>query len=143
MNRHPAPARSPQPRIVLLVFLAVLGCGENKNEGEISGTVTYQGQPLPWGTVTFLDSSNKFLASSAISDGKYAIKVPVLGPVKITVTTPANSSGGRGSKLVSKRTGGAPISSVISIPAKYGSADQSGLSYTVKPGRSEYNIDLQ
>jgi hypothetical protein len=94
------------------------------------------------GTVTFLDSSNKFLASSAISDGKYAIKVPVLGPVKITVTTPSSSPGGRGRKVPTKSKGGAPIS-VISIPAKYGSADQSGLTYTVKSGSNTYNIELQ
>ena len=29
------------------------------------------------------------------------------------------------------------------IPAKYGSADQSGLTYTVKPGPNTYNIELQ
>jgi hypothetical protein len=128
--------------MVLLGFLAVLGCGENKNEGEVSGTVTYQGQPLPYGTVTFFDSSNKFLASSVISNGKYAIKVPVLGPVKITVTTPDNSSGGRGSKGVARSKRGETIT-VIPIPAKYGNADQSGLTYTVKPGENTYNIDLQ
>jgi hypothetical protein len=145
MNRHPSPARSPQRRIVFLVLLAVLGCGEKTNEGEVSGTVTYQGQPLPQGTVTFFDSSNKYLASSAIVKGTYAISAPLkmpIGPVKVAVTTPSSSSGGRRSRGVAKSKSGERMT-VISIPAKYGSADQSGLIYTVKPGSQEHNIQLE
>jgi hypothetical protein len=123
-----------------LVLLAAIGCGGNQNEGEVSGTVTYQGKPLPIGTVSFLGSSNQGLASSAIYGGKYKmpVKVPV-GLVKITVTTPRNRP-----KIVLKfnNPSGNPVS-VIAIPAKYGSADQSGLTYTVKPGANTYNIELQ
>ena len=135
MNRHPAPASSPQRRIVFLVLLAVIGCGGNKNEGEVSGTVTYQGKPLPIGTVSFLDSSNLLLGSSTINDGTYAIPVPKvpIGAVKITVTTP---------RKLRKSKRGETIE-VIPIPDKYGKADSSGLTYTVKPGPNEYNIELQ
>jgi hypothetical protein len=143
MNPHPAPVSSPQLRIVFLVLLAVIGCGGNKNEFEVSGTVRYQGQPLPTGTVSFLDSSNQWLASSAINDGTYAIrgKMPD-GPVKITVTTLGSSSGGPHPFVLRKKKSREPLM-VIPIPAKYGSADQSGLTYTVQPGANEYNIDLQ
>jgi hypothetical protein len=105
--------------------------------------VTYQGQPLPTGTVSFLDSSNKWLASSAINKGNYALrsKVPT-GPVKITVTTQGSRPGGRAPKSGITNKAGKPLV-VIPIPAKYGSADQSGLTYTVKPGANEYNIELQ
>jgi hypothetical protein len=128
-----------------LVVLAVLGCGGNKNECEVSGTVTYQGKPLPMGTVSFLDSSNQWLASSPITKGKYTIKgkVPV-GPVKITVTTPGSSPGkfgGRRPNVGAKNKFGEPLE-VIPIPAKYSSAGSSGLTYTVQPGPNEYNIDL-
>jgi hypothetical protein len=123
--------------------LAVLGCGGNKNEGQVSGTVTYQGKPLPIGTISFLDSSNQALASSAINNGTYAlpVKVPV-GPVKAIVTTPGSSSGGRRPTVVRNNKRVEKIT-VIPIPGKYGSADQSGLTYTVKRGPNEYNIDLQ
>jgi hypothetical protein len=121
-----------------LVVLAVLGCGGNKNEGQVSGAVTYQGKPLPIGTVSFLDSNNQPLASAAINDGSYAIpaKVPV-GPVKVIVTTPGRASG-----RIGKKKSGESVT-VISIPAKYGSADSSGLTYTVKPGAQTHDIDLQ
>ena len=81
MNRHPLQARSPQRRrpLVFLVVLAVIGCAK-ENEGAVSGTVMYQGKPLPMGTVSFLDSSNQWLASSPINKkGQYEIrgKVPV------------------------------------------------------------------
>jgi hypothetical protein len=145
MNRHLLPTRRPQRRFPFLVLLAVIGCSANKNEGEISGAVTYQGQPLPQGSVSFFDSNNKYLASSAIVNGTYATSAPLkvpIGPVKITVTTPSSSSGGRRSKSVTKSKSGETIS-VISIPGKYGSADQSGLTYTVKPGANTYNIELQ
>jgi hypothetical protein len=121
-----------------LVVLAVVGCGGNTNVGQVSGTVTYQGQPLPFGTVSFLDSGNQPLASSAINDGTYAmpVKVPV-GPVKVIVTTPGRVSG----RLPKKKSG--ESITVISIPARYGKTDSSGLTYTVKPGPNEYKIDLQ
>ena len=145
MTRHPLQARCPQHRrpLVFLLVLSVIGCGGNPNEGEVSGTVTYQGQPLPTGTVSFLDSSNKWLASSAINKGNYALrsKVPT-GPVKITVTTQGSRPGGRAPKSGITNKAGKPLV-VIPIPAKYGSADQSGLTYTVKPGANEYNIELQ
>jgi hypothetical protein len=148
MHRHPAQARSPQRRrpLVFLVVLAVIGCGGNKNEGQVSGTVTYQGNPLPIGSVSFLDSNNQWLASAPIAKGWYVmpVKVPV-GPVKITVTTPGSSSGesGRPRPIVArKKKVGEPLS-VVSIPAKYGSADQSGLTYTVQPGSQTHDIDLQ
>src|SRR5262245_50664021 len=66
---------------VLLVALVCIGCV--RPTGEISGTVTYRGKPLPSGTVTCLDVNNQALGSSAISQGSYSIaRVPV-GPVKI------------------------------------------------------------
>jgi hypothetical protein len=124
--------------------MTVIGCSANKNEGEVSGTVTYQGQPLPVGTVSFFDSSNKYLVSTAITKGTYAtptpLKVPI-GSVKISVTTP-NSSRVRRFKNVGDSKAGATIP-VIAIPAKYGSAEQSGLNYTIKPGANTYNIELQ
>ena len=140
MHWHPSHTRSPRRRrpLVFLVILAVIGCGGNKNVGQVSGTVNYQGKPLPIGTVSFLDSSNQSLASSAINDGTYAIPVKVpAGPVKVIVTTPGRVSG-----RLPKNKSGESVT-VISIPAKYGSADQSGLTYTVQPGPNEYNIELQ
>ena len=52
-----------------------------------------------------------------------------------------NESGRPRPIVARKHTTGEPTS-VISIPAKYGSADQSGLTYTVKPGANTYNIEL-
>ena len=145
MNGHPLQGRSPQRRrpLVFLVVLAVIGCA-NKNEGAVSGTVMYQGKPLPMGTVSFLDSSNQWLASAPINKGKYEIrgKVPV-GPIKITVTTPGSSkAGGRPPNVRAKNKLGEPFPQVIPIPAKYSSADSSGLTYTVKPGENKFDIDL-
>jgi hypothetical protein len=152
-------------RLIGLVLPVVIffsfGCG--KPRGDISGKVTYQGQPVPDGTITFFDADNKQVGSSSLSEaGEYSlIKVPA-GPVKITVTTALGPSNRRksedtpsaGPKKVQvpegaqpdapKWRGGAPARRrVVTVPAKYNSPDQSGLTYTVQPGKQEHNFDLE
>jgi hypothetical protein len=148
--------------VVLLAGLVGSGCGGGK--GEVSGTVTYQGKPVTIGTVTFLDANtNQALASSAIIRGKYAMaKVPA-GLVKVLVTVPPPPPpGGERIRLSLKKvkeeqkkkatlkdsapppdeSGGQPVPQ-FTIPAKYGSPDQSGLTYTVRPGAQQHDIELE
>lgn len=157
MDRHPSLGRGLRGWLwlVLLVVLAESGCGAKK--GDVSGTVTYQGKPLPLGTVTFMDANNESLGSSPITQGKYAIaKVPV-GPVKVLVSTPPPLTGNapRHPLFKAKPRAESPKkakpgerlspdpSSVTPIPEKYRSPDQSDLTYTVTPGENTFNIELQ
>jgi hypothetical protein len=157
MDRHSSLGRGLRGWLwlVLLVVLAESGCGAKR--GDVSGTVTYQGKPLPLGTVTFMDAKNESLGSSPITQGKYAIaKVPV-GLVKVIVSTPPPLTGKdpphplfkakpraespkkakRGERLTPDP------GSVISIPDKYRSPDQSDLTYTVTPGENTFEIELK
>ena len=52
------------------------GCGRSDGLTEISGTVSYDGQPVKKGTITFLPADGKGpTAATLIADGKYSVKV--------------------------------------------------------------------
>jgi hypothetical protein len=134
--------RWKQTSVYILVALGlfVVGCG--KRSAQVAGTVSYQGKSLPSGSVTFFNKDNQIVGSSTIANGKYKIPQTQPGSVKITVTTPptVNSNAKTGPKPAE----GMPVPVVsIAIPPKYGSPDQSGLSFEVKPGSQEYSIDLK
>ena len=60
--------------IALTACLA--GCGRSGGLTEISGTVSYDGQPVKQGTITFLPADGKGpTAAVPIADGKYSVKV--------------------------------------------------------------------
>ncbi len=78
MNGEPTPIRLPASSLHLLValLLALLGgCGGN-GLVEITGTVTYDGQPVQKGTIAFLPSDGKGPTVAAIiAEGKYTAKI--------------------------------------------------------------------
>jgi hypothetical protein len=74
------------PAAVLLSVAALGGCSDDgKDEVEVSGRVTMDGEPVPQGTITFLslDGSTP-TGGGVITDGSYTAKVPV-GAKKVTV----------------------------------------------------------
>lgn len=69
------------------------GCGGTEYEGEeraaVSGTVTLDGSPLPYGTISFVPASGDGRrANAAINDGSYSIpeeQGPNLGEYKVEI----------------------------------------------------------
>jgi hypothetical protein len=121
---------------LILGIILLSGCGEP--EATVSGTVKYQGKPLPSGTVTFIGKDNKVGTSSIDSQGRYSIAKAPIGEVTITVSTPPQMP-----KMPTPA--GAPVmptTETIPIPKKYSTAAESPLKYTVKPGPQEYLIEL-
>jgi hypothetical protein len=129
----------------LLLPLLAAGCGPAV--GEVSGTVTYQGQPLGSGQIMFLGDKGTAPASIA-ADGTYtAHKVPV-GTVQITVETIPPVSGGQGGNVAGMglNTEGATTAApgkYVKIPDKYKNARTSNLTYEVKSGKQQHDIVLQ
>jgi hypothetical protein len=77
--------RCPTVWFGALLFLpALAGCGQQT--GQLSGTVTYQGQPLPGGRVTFrpADPRRNAVTVPINKDGSYEASVPT-GEVQISV----------------------------------------------------------
>jgi hypothetical protein len=72
--------------VVCIAGAALLGVGCG-SKAAITGTVTYQGKPIPAGYIVFTPESGAPAVNAPINDGKYtAEKVPT-GPAKVTVTS--------------------------------------------------------
>jgi len=140
-------------------WCALLLAGCSPSQGTITGKITYQGKPLPVGTVTFVPAQGGHAVTSDIQDGEYKVtKVPV-GLVKIAVTTPSQAPPPQfletkmaiPAELLEKARPGkssddpakAPqAKKPVPIPTKFSDPDKSGLTYTVKGGSQVFNIDL-
>src|SRR5260370_42605851 len=75
--------------LVSLLVLTILGCTDgSRSTGTVTGTVSYQGKPLPSGKVSFFGPNDQVASAFIADDGSYeANKVPV-GDVKVAVSTP-------------------------------------------------------
>src|SRR5687767_359656 len=76
----------PFQRLLLTCLLAglVVGCGASK--GDISGKVTFEDKPIPWGRITFISQVGKKISkSSAIKAGRYEIKDFPAGAAQVSV----------------------------------------------------------
>jgi hypothetical protein len=74
-------------RPILLLMLVVLagsaGCGDSSNEVSVQGRVTYRGEPLPRGSVTFFPTTGRPVNAPLGDDGTYSTQLP---PGEYTVT---------------------------------------------------------
>jgi len=139
-----------------LGLLSLSGCG--KQTSEVRGTVRVNGQNVTSGNIAFI-SDDVRLDSSVISDGAYTLLKAPVGKVKITVvsTVPPGTSRGRAGNLAGvppemrEKAASAiaqgssdPASGKkrIEVPKKYGDEKTTDLTYEVKSGKQEYDIDL-
>lgn len=149
------PAR-PRLAIGLAIALTIAGCGTDPNKpklGKVSGKVTYKGQPLTSGTITFTPEAGKGgetgqVATSQIgTDGSYELTTfdtgdgAILGQHVITVQT----SQVDGNTLGQPKADGTFSYTVPKslVPNKYAAADTSPLRYTVAEGRATYDVELK
>ena len=94
-----------------------------KATSSITGKVTVQGKALAAGTVTFVPANEKDgkVATGVVKDGAFAVKELAPGKYAVVVI-------------------GKPAASV---PAKFGSEETSGLTFTAVAGPNELNIELK
>ena len=112
--------------------LSLSGCGKEKLY-TVSGTVTYKGELIPDGSISFVPSDPKISPQGAsIRDGKYTAKVRKgTMTVKITGSKPDPTQ---------KMYDGSPLWTDF-VPIKYSSAD-SPLTVEIKGSQTE-NFDLE
>jgi hypothetical protein len=122
-------------RWTLAAALVVLaGCGRG-GTGEVTGKVTYKGDVLPGGMVTFIAENGKAESARIAEDGSYKVANIPVGRARITVTTQPPV------KLGAKEPF-EPLGKYIEIPPRYRDADISGLSLSVKRGSQQYDLPL-
>ncbi len=88
-------SRNWLPVVLLVVVGTTLGCGARNDSGTypVSGTITYQGQPVPLGSITLVPDSSQGNRGAAVSmkivDGKFdsanASRGHVGGPHVVTI----------------------------------------------------------
>lgn len=124
----------------VMATILLQGCGESASsrvEREVTGKVTFQGQPVTEGTVQFEDSANGHGGSAGLTaDGSFSVtlsegsfKVAVLPPTEITPDTPQSP-------------GGEVVKDVKNIPPKYRSLQSSPLEAQVSAERLTHDFDL-
>jgi hypothetical protein len=119
------------------VCAGLMGCGDDK--GTVQGTVTFDGQPVADGTVTFVKSEGGVAREGAvIKDGSFQARVPP-GKYKIEVNA---------QKIVSKKKqlGFDRKEEEVNVteelfPERYNTKTE--LSEEIKPGPNTVKLDLK
>ncbi len=117
--------------IVLLICLFCAGCGSSERKYTIEGSVSYAGEMVQEGTISFVPAdSKKFPEGATIVNGKYSCQArPGINTVQIT-----------GSKPNPKEAFNGIVPWTDFIPEKYGA--KSELTVEVKGNQTE-NFDLK
>jgi len=139
-------------------LVCLIGCGqEYPNLHPVTGTVTFDGQPVPLGIITFYPKDGSRPATGTLGeDGSYRIitydDVPGAVGGRHTVTIDATSEEMDHSEdgLAGKTTSVAPsmieiaqrIRSERLVPLKYSRRDTSPLTAVVKPDKNVIDFDL-
>ncbi len=125
--------------VLALALPLTSGCDSGPPMGDVSGTVTVDGQtPAAGSSINFLPADGKSpSAGCVIESGKYSARVPV-GPVKVQVRVPKPINKPK-PKQKGYQTEGETI--MESLPPKYNDATE--LTLDVKQGSNEKNWDLK
>jgi len=115
------------------------GCGNSSEYpvGAITGRVTYEGQPVQQGLVTFYSSElGEGISEEIKEDGRYATQTPLrTGSYVVTVLPPDEPP-------PTEDTPVATIAPVKDIPEKYRDPKKSGLTIVVKEGENTFDIAM-
>jgi hypothetical protein len=123
-----------------LLLAAIIAGGCKPRIGNVSGTVKFDGKPLPGGTITFFDEKNGAFSSAIEANGSYSVTGVRSGRARIAVAVPMpipiESSSMPGIKITP------PTVDVPKIPDKYHSAEKSGLVCDVRGGDQAFDVEL-
>ncbi len=128
---------------VLLGCLVLPGCGAG--QGEVRGTVRYEGKPLPFGTIQFLPADGVPRAARIEADGSYVVTLPV-GTAKVIISCVDAARLHRATAQLRTASGRAapPVQEMVSlIPAAYADWNTSGLRVLVEDGSTVQDFALR
>ena len=132
------------PASCFLTLAALLaGCGEQGPKTHpVSGKVSYQGKPLPFGAIMFVPAEGSAASARIESDGTYKVDLTP-GPHKVSVIAiPPRQGRPDPTKEGGLDTTGFPEPQPL-VPPKYNQPESSGVQIDVKPtGENTIDIDL-
>jgi hypothetical protein len=134
-----------------LGFLSFAGCEPGR--GDISGEITYKGEPVSFGRISFVgQGAQQGVPYSYIIRGKYAIKGCPAGPVKVSIesfpppdpeTLKSKKAKGPAADMARHlrepppeilELASGPKLKHVPIPKEYANSESSGLTYEVSVG---------
>jgi hypothetical protein len=130
--------------VSLFIALAMTGCGPSGAPvGQVAGKVTFNGQPVTEGTVSFYNEKSAYAAEGLLgADGSYQIKtdqggLPV-GEYVVSISPPMELG------APDPRTPQTYVEKdVANIPKKYRDRSKPVLKATVTEGKNEHNFNLE
>jgi hypothetical protein len=120
--------------VLFFAAMTLAGCSVGGGTGEVSGSVTVDGQAVSEGMVTFLDAENK-PHNGSIKDGKYKVNDVPSGKSKVFISPPIPIALGPGPAP--------PAPKGPAVPNKYRDPKTSGLEFEVKSGGNQIDIPLK
>jgi hypothetical protein len=140
-------SRYPIGGWLLLLIVAANGCGKPTTA---SGTVTFRGKPVVYGSVTFVGTDKVSHSGVIAADGIYTVENLQPGTFSVEVVSRDPSHG----RSILRGQQPAPSGSAkpaakpknngwFALPTQYESAATSGLTCTLGPGKVTYDIELK
>ncbi len=111
--------------------------------GSIAGKVTFNGKPLPGGTVGFHPEKGKAIVAALQPDGTYAVKELPVGKYRVTIETESAKPRVKDEAPPKEKEapkGGAP--KYVPIPPVYGRAQTTPLVVEVVEGKQNHDFSL-
>ncbi len=126
--------------LILAGGALAIGCGPST--GVVAGKVTVAGQPLSSGSVTLIAADGQRFHTALTGEGQFTFEGVPIGRARIAVKSHPRVP----PILLGKArytTAGLEASRHIPIPARYGSAEDSGLYVDVQSGRQTCQLELK
>ena len=122
--------------LMLIVIVALAGCGESSNDVSVVGKVTYRGEPVNKGSVTFFPANGRPDSAALTDGGEFELQL-VPGQYTVTVNVGTDLPPGF------KEGDPVPPPSIV-LPPEYTTRARSKLTATVSKDSDEsINFDLK
>ncbi len=121
---------------VLLIALGLVGCGSSGGNETVRGNVSFRGQPITNGGLTFFPGKGRPVSAAIQSDGQYSVELPP-GDYDVVVSLGFEKPPGwkEGDPLPPQK---------IVLPVQYTVRAKTTLKATVAPGQAEpINFELK
>lgn len=116
---------------VLLIMLFVSGCGSQPPSGNVTGTITWKGQPVTEGVVSLYSSQTGTGGNALIqSDGTFHIKNVRLGSYEVQIAAP-------------EKEPESPQTKKDSFPIPIKQRTNNGFTCTVQKGDNQLVLDFK
>jgi hypothetical protein len=122
--------------LVGAVVLLAVGCGGGERQLDVSGKVTFKGEPVTEGDIQFIDDRTGRGAQVKLGpDGTYQASL-FPGEYKVAITPPyiVDESSGMPNPYYKK---------VKNVPKNYHSTDTSGLTAAVSSDKTTHDFDMK